>query len=121
MPQSEEAIKQLWAKLVAQSWEDDNLRRRLLEEPAAVLKENGVEVPAGATVKTFEDDDDGDTIVLPVARQPAEKELSDQELETVAGGYFGSYTFRSIGNWSFGKLSLKNAVLHEDEIPRTGV
>ena len=40
MSQDEEGIKQLWAKLVAQSWTDEKLRQRLLEDPAAVLKEN---------------------------------------------------------------------------------
>ena len=87
MPQDEESIKQLWAKLVAQSWKDEKLRQRLLEEPAAVLKENGVEVPEGATIKTFEDD--GSTIILPVAQAPAEKELSEEQLESVAGGIVG--------------------------------
>ena len=84
MPHDEESIKQLWAKLVTQSWTDEKLRQRLLEEPAAVLKENGVEVPEGATIKTFEDD--GNTIILPVVRNPADRELSEVELGSVAGG-----------------------------------
>ncbi len=84
MPQNEEAIKELWAKLVAQSWGDANLRQRMLDEPAAVLKENGVQVPDGFRVHTFEDD--GQTIVLPVNVEPAETELSEEELESVAGG-----------------------------------
>ncbi len=82
--QNEDDIKQLWAKLVAKSWEDANLRQRMLDEPAAVLKENGVQVPAGFRVHTFEDD--GQTIVLPVNVEPAETELSEEELESVAGG-----------------------------------
>ena len=84
MPQDEESIKQLWAKLVAQSWKYEKLRQRLLEEPAAVLKENGVEVPEGATIKTFVDD--GNTIILPLAQEGTERELSEEELESVAGG-----------------------------------
>ena len=84
MPQNQEEIKELWAKLVAQSWEDANLRKRMLDEPAEVLKENGVQVPDGFRVQAFEDD--GQTIVLPVNVKPAEEELSDEQLESVAGG-----------------------------------
>ena len=50
MSQDEERIKQLWGELVVQSWKDETLGQRLLEEPAAVLKENGVEVPEGVTI-----------------------------------------------------------------------
>ena len=104
MPQDEENVKQVWATLVAQSWKDENLRQRLLEEPAAVLKENGVEVPGGATVKTFEDD--GNTIILPVAPEPADTELSDEALESVAGG-IDSFFNKAYGSGlkSFGAFS----------------
>ena len=104
MPQDEESIKQLWAKLVAQSWTDEKLRQRLLEEPAAVLKENGVEVPEGATIKTFEDD--GNTIILPVVRNPADRELSEVELGSVAGG-IDSFFNKAYGSGlkSFGAFS----------------
>ncbi len=104
MPQDEESVKRLWAKLVAQSWEDEKLRQRLLEEPAAVLKENGVEVPEGATLKTFEDD--GNTIVLPVAHDPAETPLSDEALASVAGGISASGGTSLKGFGSFSSLSL---------------
>ncbi len=84
MQKNEDEIRELWANLVTRSWDDPYLRRRLLEEPASVLDENGVEVPGEATIKTFEDD--GDTIVLPIARKPADTELAEEQLEAVAGG-----------------------------------
>ncbi len=83
MPEDNETIEQLWAKLVAESSEDQNLRQRLLEEPASVLRENGVEVPEGATIKTLEKDDR--TIALTVTTN-ADGDLSEEELESVAGG-----------------------------------
>ena len=106
MSQNEENVKQLWATLVAQSWKDENLRQRLLEEPAAVLEENGVSVPGGATVKTFEDD--GSTIILPVALEPADTALSDEALASVAGGanVIGglAWTWKSFGAFSSLKI-----------------
>lgn len=59
MPHDEASVRQLWSTLVTQSWNDEQLRKRLLEEPAAVLEEHGVAVPDGATLKTFEDDGSG--------------------------------------------------------------
>ena len=90
MSKDEESVKRVWGNLVARSWKDGQLRARLLEEPAAVLKEHGVAFPDGATIKTFEDD--GNTIVLPVAYDPAERPLSDEVLGSVAGG-LSSYDY----------------------------
>lgn len=70
MPKAEDAIKQLWAKLVTESWEDEGLRKRMLKDPVAVLQEHGIEVPVSATIKAFESD--GNTIVLPVSPEPPE-------------------------------------------------
>ena len=84
MSRNENEIEELWATLVTRSWEDPHLRRRLLEEPAAVLHESGVAVPEGATIKTFEDD--GNTIVMPVAQEPEDTELAEEQLASVAGG-----------------------------------
>jgi hypothetical protein len=43
-----------WAQIVARAWDDDAFRRRLLAEPACVLREEGIEVPAGAAVRVIE-------------------------------------------------------------------
>lgn len=88
MAHTEEEVTQIWAKLVADSWENGELRQRLLADPAGVLKENGVDIPEGVSIASFEDD--GNTIVLPVACQPEEEELSDDDLEGVAGGLIGT-------------------------------
>jgi hypothetical protein len=36
---------------VARSWDDDGLRQRLLDEPEAVLREEGIDVPEGMAVR----------------------------------------------------------------------
>jgi hypothetical protein len=40
---------------VARAWDDDGFRRRLLAEPEAVLREEGLEVPEGVAVRVVED------------------------------------------------------------------
>ena len=68
---------------MAQAWSDEGFKRRLLAEPATVLREQGVDVPPGAEVRVVENTDAVVHLTLP--RPPAE-ELSDEQLEAVAGG-----------------------------------
>jgi hypothetical protein len=78
------AFDDAWQRLIARAWSDPALKARLLADPAAVLKENGVTVPAGVTVRVVEDTDAVLNLVLPV--KPAPAELSDEELRQAAGG-----------------------------------
>ena len=84
MGQNQEAIKELWARLVTESQEDADLRRRMLDELAAVLKENGVEVPDGVSVVSYECEEN--TAVFPIPTKAADGELSEEQLAAVAGG-----------------------------------
>lgn len=74
-----------WGLLVADVWADDALRKRLLTDPAAVLKERGITAPPNVTLTVVEDTPTEMHLVLPV--KPAEEELSEEELSSVAGGY----------------------------------
>jgi len=74
-----------WELLVADAWADPALKKRLLENPAVVLKERGITVPEGVQVKVVEDSDKVEHLVIPT--RPAEGELSEQELSSVAGGH----------------------------------
>jgi hypothetical protein len=67
---------------VAQAWSDEAFKQRLLSDPAAVLQERGFAVPGEMGVKVMEDSPKMVHLVLP-ERPP---ELSDSELEQVAGG-----------------------------------
>jgi hypothetical protein len=40
-----------WGKLVAQAWFNPDFKRRLLSDPAHVMREQGLSVPAGARLK----------------------------------------------------------------------
>src|SRR3712207_1508563 len=75
-------------RLLQRSLEDD-FRRRLLEDPrAAVEHELGTRPPKSVQVRAVEETPDTIYLVLPSTSPIGEKggELSDRELESVAGG-----------------------------------
>ena len=78
---NQEQIKK-WEQLVVKCWSDDALKNRLLANPAAVLREAGLEVPAGQIVKVVVNTATETYLVLPA--RPAD--LPDEELDKVAGG-----------------------------------
>jgi hypothetical protein len=55
-----------YAKIIAQAWVDEELKRRLIEDPATILKENGIEIPEGMTVKVVEQKENEIQIPLPL-------------------------------------------------------
>ncbi|QDU94139.1 NHLP leader peptide family RiPP precursor [Lignipirellula cremea] len=73
-----------WQQLVAETWEDADLKARLLSDPNAVFEERGMLPPAGISVKVL--DNSGDTIHLVLPAAPSDYELSEEELEYVSGG-----------------------------------
>ena len=68
--------------LVAKAWSDDELKQRLLAEPAAVLDEHGIEVPPGVELRVVEDTDDVCHLVLPPSPSG---DLLDEELTSSIG------------------------------------
>ena len=81
-----QAFQKAWGKVVARAWSDQLFKKRLLADPAPALKENGIEVPGKAAIKIVEDS--AKTIHLILPKRPAE--LSEAELEQVAGGVKGA-------------------------------
>lgn len=74
-----------YAKIIAKARVDEELKERLLDDPATVLKENGIEIPEGMTVKVVEREEDEIHMTLPPP-PPESAELSDEDLAKVAGG-----------------------------------
>jgi hypothetical protein len=70
--------------ILRRATEDPAFRQRLVADPAAVLREQGLPLPAGLELRVLEATDQVSYLVLP--RQSADGELSDAELEEVTGG-----------------------------------
>jgi hypothetical protein len=98
---SEEQYREAWAKITATAWEDSQFKQRLLSNPKPVLAEFGIPFPADYNVRVVEESQDpgtkfqitetsgGQEVVMRLRNKPAavaEGELSDSQLEAVAGG-----------------------------------
>jgi hypothetical protein len=81
----EEQLKKM-SQLIAKCWADESFKQKLLFNPAATLKAEGVElpvdVPADATIKAVENTDKVYHLVIPA--KPTG--LSVEDLNRVAGG-----------------------------------
>ena len=74
-------------RLVERSLQDESLRQRLLADPkAAVEEELGTRLPEEVQVIAVEETADTIYLVLPSSSPLGEGELSDQDLEAIAGG-----------------------------------
>ena len=80
-----------YGKMVAKAWRDPAFKAKLLADPNAALKDAGIPVPAGVTVKVVENTDTHVHLVLPP--KPT-RELSDEALDRVAAG--GGWALSSV-------------------------
>jgi hypothetical protein len=73
-------------------WKDETFKKRFVSEPDKVLDEEGFEVPEGIKVKVIENAPGEMNIVLPI--NPESPELSDDDLDQVAGGGIQIHRFK---------------------------
>jgi hypothetical protein len=73
-----------WGQIVARAQQDATFKQRLVASPAAVLKEQGVNVAPGIEIRVLENTDSLLNLTLPT--KPDRGDLADADLAGVAGG-----------------------------------
>jgi hypothetical protein len=83
--------RELEAEVMRRAWADEAFRRALVEDPTGTLeRELGARLPEGVSLTVVEESATSRYLVLP-HRAPRGEELSDADLNSVAGGiYFAS-------------------------------
>ena len=71
-----------WGLIVARAWADADFKSRLLSNPDAVMREHGLEPPAGAEIRVIEDSEGVRHFVLPASPSG---DLSEEELSPAVG------------------------------------
>jgi hypothetical protein len=85
---------ELERKLIQRSLEDEEFRRRLLDDPkGAVEQEIGTRLPQEIKIRVVEESPDTIYLVLPSSSPLGGEgeELSDRELDAVAGGDINTF------------------------------
>ena len=83
----EQLRKALEERLIERSLKDEKFRKTLIENPKAALEEElGVTLPQNLVVKVVEEKENEVFFVLPGIAK-TEGELTEMELESVAGGW----------------------------------
>ena len=89
-------------QVMARATKDEAFRQRIAADPRAVLSsEYNVHIPESVNVRVIEDSANTVSIVLPAA-EDAVQDLSDEELEEIAGGTWREFTWTLVC-WGDGK------------------
>jgi len=80
-----EKQQQKYPRVIAKAWHDASFRDALLQDPAAVLQQElGITLPADVSIRVEAEDAHTQYLALPPLL--SDLELSDEQLEQVAGG-----------------------------------
>jgi len=91
MEESATRLKAVEQALIRKSIEDESFRGRLLADPKATIEQElGRKLPEDLEVRVLEETQETVYLVLPPKRAPGE--LSDAELDSVAGGKTSYHT-----------------------------
>jgi len=81
-------------KVIAKALQDEGFKKKLIADPAGTLKAEGLEVPAGKTVKVVADTENTRHIVLPAISGA----VTDEMLESIAAGNSWGTRWGAMGN-----------------------
>jgi hypothetical protein len=84
--------QQLEQLLIEKAIKDDSFRKQLVENPGATIEaETGMKIPETMKIVILEEDPKTVYLILPAkSMESADMELSETELESVAGGTGGT-------------------------------
>ncbi len=87
--------QELESNLVAKAWQDDAFKQQLMSDPKSAIAEAGLSLPDDIKVEVIEETNRTFYLVIP---QPPSQvdELSEADLESVAGGF--AMSFRDVGS-----------------------
>lgn len=88
--QNEEQVlfrKDIEAKIIAKAWKDEAYKQRLLADPKAVIEEeSGMKFSDSVSVQVTEENTNSLYLTLPMSPEIEGVNLSEEELEMIAGG-----------------------------------
>ena len=80
--QQNKEMSEKMGQIIAKCWADEKFKAKLLADPAATLKAEGVGFPEGLAITAVANTDKVLNLVIPAAPD----DLSDEDLEAVTGG-----------------------------------
>ena len=92
-------LKEFEADIISRALEDDDFRKRLLDDPKKLIEqESGKPLPEALKIRVIEEEMNSLTLVLPRAPKAAgeEGELSEEALEKVAGGAGAAFVVTTV-------------------------
>ena len=87
--------QQLEQQLIEKAIKDESFRKQLIENPAAAIEaETGMKIPEAMKIVVLEENPQTVYLVLPqIHAQNFEMEITDSELNAVAGGYDYTHSY----------------------------
>lgn len=88
--------QKLYAEVVTKAWNDENFKKEFVKNPMSVLeklKGKRITIPEGKTLEVIDRTDSSKIYIeIPTPVQLEDVELTEEELEKVAGGAFDVYS-----------------------------